>query len=536
VETQGFHPGEEHMNSEAEARLPEASVPAAAEAGAPATPAPAVDPAASPFKVGQRVWGPILRLTESQAVIALSEHGVEEGVLELVHLRDEFGNLSVAEGDEVQAYIVAVGPTPTLAPTLFPPANEVMDRLQAAMDAGTPVRGRVLGVNRGGLEIDIEGRRAFCPYSQIDIGRCENAEIYLNHVLDFMVTELDRDKRRLVLSRRTILEKERQQKLGGLLDQIKEGAEMDGIVKRLQPFGAFVDIGGIEGLVHVSEISYDRINDPGEALRVGESVRVRVLGVAQDKSGRDRIRLSIKATLEDPWAKLADQFHEGDVVRGEVVRVTEFGAFVKLYPGIEGLLHVSQYQPRQRPVPVAGAIDTDAADVEALASPADADDPTPRVGQEIFVRVSRIEPARKRISLALRDEERREKPRAQHDAVVGEVVEGVVRTVKPYGVFVDLPSLGPWVSGLLPGAETGHARDVNLARQYKLNDKVKVEIIEVDEQGRIRLSQRTIRDREERVAMGGSADGKPFALPTAPSAPNPFAEAFKRAQSREKQD
>jgi small subunit ribosomal protein S1 len=527
VDSQPVHPGEE-------GRPFEPAAPAPGPSEAPVAPAGESAPQAGGevrFQVGQRVWGPVLRLTEAQAVIGLSEHGLEEGVLDLVHLRDEFGNLSVAEGDEVQAYVVAISPALTLAPTLLPPAAEVLQRLQEAMDAGQSVRGRVTGVNRGGLEVDIEGRRAFCPYSQIDIGRCENAEIYLNHILDFMVTEIDREKRRLVVSHRAVLERERQEKLGGLREQIREGAEFDGVVKRLQPFGAFVDIGGIEGLVHVSEISFDRIADPQEALRVGEKVRVRVLGVLQDKTGRDRIRLSIKATLEDPWAKLSEQFHEGDIVRGAVVRVTEFGAFVKLYPGVEGLLHVSQYKPRQRPAPAPRSDEAAADEALSAAAETSGEDHTPKLGQEIFVRISRIEPARKRISLALREEDRPERRRAEHDAVVGEVVEGVVRTIKPYGVFIDLPSLGPWVSGLLPGAETGLGREVPLARNFKPAERVQVEIIEVDEQGRIRLSQRTIREREEKAASPGAADsGDVIARMAPPGGFNALAEAFRRAE------
>lgn len=508
----------------------EAPVPEPAEAPAPdATPeVPAAPAPEEPrFKVGQRVWGPILRMTEEQAVVSLSEHGLDEGTLDLIHLRDEFGNLSVAEGDEVQAYIIKLKPAIRLAPTLYPPVAEILQGLRTAMEKGEPVRGRVTGVNRGGLEVDLQGRRGFCPYSHIEIGRCENAEIYLNRILDFRVIELDEAKRRIVLSRRSVLEKERRAKVGELRAQVKEGAEFDAVVTRLQPFGAFVDFGGIEGLVHVSEISFDRLGHPSEALRRGQRVRVKVLGITQSEDGRERIRLSIKATLEDPWTKLSEQFHQGDIVTGTVMRVTEFGAFVKLYPGVEGLLHVSQYKPRTPDGP---------ADAEAPPEPAapEAGEKIPQVGQEITVRISRIEPERRRISLALRDDERSERRRIDHDAVVGEIAEGKVRAIKRFGVFVDLPSLGPWVSGLLPESETGLGRGVNLARHYAPGDLVRVEIIDVDEQGRIRLSQRTLKEREEHAAPG--APGAEAPPPPPPTALNPMAEAFKRAQERGKEE
>lgn len=516
---------------------PEGSAPPAPpEAAAPAPEAPAPAPAREEprFKPGQRVWGPILRLTEEHAVLSLSEHGLEEGTLDLVHLRDEFGNLSVSEGDEVQAYIIKLKPSIRLAPTLYPPVAEILQSLRTAMEKVEPVRGRVTGVNRGGLEVDIQGRRAFCPYSHIEIGRCENAEIYLNRILDFRVLELDEAKRRIVLSRRAMLEKERRAKVGELRTQVREGAEFDAVVTRLQPFGAFVDFGGIEGLVHVSEISFDRVNDPSDVLRRGQRVRVKILGITQSEDGRERIRLSIKATLEDPWNKLSEQFHQGDIITGTVVRVTEFGAFVKIYPGIEALLHVSQYKPRA-PYGQEASAATDGN--EPVAAAEGAADRTPQVGQELTVRISRIDAARRRISLALRDDERSEGHRVDHDAVVGEVVDGRVRVVKRFGVFVDLPSLGPWVSGLLPEAETGLGRGVNLARHFEPGAHLRVEIIDVDDQGRIRLSQRTIKEREEHSTSGAPGpDAAAAAPPVAPTPLNPIAEAFKRAQEREKEE
>jgi small subunit ribosomal protein S1 len=498
-----------------------------AEAAAP-TPAPA--PEESKYKIGQRVWGPILRLTETHAVVSLSEHGLDEGTLDLIHLRDEYGNLSVAEGDEVQAYIIKLKPAIRIAPNLYPPAAEVLQGLRQAMEKGEAVRGRVTGVNRGGLEVDLQGRRAFCPYSHIEIGRCENAEIYLNRILDFRVIELEEAKRRIVLSRRAVLEKERKAKVGELRAQVREGAEFDAVVTRLQPFGAFVDIGGIEGLVHVSEISFDRLTHPSEALRRGQRVRVKVLGIQQGEDNRERIRLSIRATLEDPWSKLSEQFHQGDIVTGTVLRVTDFGAFVKLYPGIEGLLHVSQYEARGPRAPEAPAAED--APPPAEATPVG----TPQVGQELTVRISRIDAARRRISLALRDEERPQQRRAEHDAAVGEIVDGTVRAIKRFGVFVDLPSLGPWVSGLLPEAETGLGRGVNLTRHYKPGDPLRVEIIEIDDQGRIRLSVKSIQEREERAASGGTGAEGAAGAPAQPAALNPIAEAFKRAQEREKEE
>ena len=475
------------------------------------------------YKIGERVWGKVVRLTESQAILGLGENELDEGTLDLVHMRDEFGNLSLSDGDGLQVYVVRVKPEIKLAPSLYPPAAEVMKKLKEAHEQKETIRARVTGVNRGGLDVMFEGRRAFCPFSQIEIGRCENPEIYINKILDFKVTELDEEKKRIVFSHRVILEEERKEKLSELRAQLSEGMECEGVVKRLQPFGAFVDIGGVDGLVHVSEIAYERLDHPSQVLKKGEKVRVKVLEITSGKDGKDRIRLSIKALMPDPWTIMEQSMHEGDIVTGKVMRVTEFGAFVKLLPGIEGLLHVSQYKPRSQEAPPEPPAD---------GTPVVSD--VPIVSQEITVKVTRIDTPRRRLSLSLRDEER---PggggKFDHDASVGDRVEGVVRTVKPYGVFLDLPTLGPWVSGLLPGQETGLGREANLGKAFPPGMKLEVEIIDIDDRGRLRLSRRAfIEGAGDSMMPTGS--GKGSALPTAPPGGfNVLAEALRRAQGKE---
>ncbi len=501
---------------------------------AAATP-PAAPPQPAPkYRVGQRLWGKVVRLTESKAYVTLDQDELDEGVLDLLHLRDDYGNLSIAEGDGLQVYVIGLHPHLRLATSLFPPAAEVMRRLTEAREKGERVRGRVAGINRGGLDVLIDGRRAFCPFSQIELGRCEKPEIYLNHILEFKVLELDAEKKKIILSHREIMLEERKQKAEELRSRITEGAEFEGVVMRLQPFGAFVDIGGVDGLVHISEITHDRIQDPSEVLKVGEKVRVKVMGITKDNQGRERIRLSMRAIMADPWSRLHELFHEGDIVTGRVVRVAEFGAFVKIHPGVEGLLHVSQYKPRT-PWGAQGP-QTDGAEGAPAADAAPADANVPVAGQELTVKIAHIEAERRRVSLVLRDEDRPDRKRKQeHDGAVGDRVAGVVRTVKPYGVFLDLPSLGPWVSGLLPGQETGLPREANLRKVFPVGEKFEVEIIDIDEQGRIRLSRRSIVEAPEGGAPGQDAaaqDKAPSAAP--PGGFNVLAEALKRAQEKTK--
>ncbi len=523
-----------------EATPPEAAAgaPAASAEGTPApaaTPAPPAAPAPPPpkYRVGQRLWGKVVRLTDSRAYVAIDQDELDEGVLDLLHLRDDFGNLSISEGDGLQVYVIGHHPHLRVATSLFPPAADVMQRLAEAKEKGERVRGRVAGINRGGLEVLVDGRRAFCPFSQIEIGRCEKPEIYLNHILEFAVLELDQEKKKIILSHREILIDERRKTAEQMRAQITEGAEFDGVVVRLQPFGAFVDIGGVDGLVHVSEISHDRIQDPSEVVKVGEKVRVKVMGISKDKQGRERIRLSMRAILANPWTRMQELFHEGDIVTGRVVRVTDFGAFIKIHPGVEGLLHVSQYKPR---LPRGDAPE------EAPGSPAGdetGEDTVPLVGHDLTVKIARIETERRRVSLVLREESRPDRQRkVEHDGAVGDRLEGIVRTVKPYGVFLDLPSLGAWISGLLPGQETGLPREANLRKVFPVGEKFEVEIIDIDEQGRLRLSRRNIVEAAER---GPATAGQDPAAPGTQSAAPPggfgaMAEALKRAQEKTKQE
>src|SRR5438094_96218 len=183
---------------------------------------------------------------------------------------------------------------------------------------------------RGGLEVELGGVRGFCPVSQVEAAFCADPSVYVGRTLQFLVTELDEARGTAVLSRKALLRREEQEKASRLLASLKPGDEIEGSVTRLEPFGAFVNIGGVDGLVHVSEISHDRTAHPRDALAEGQKVRVRVLRIDRLKDDRPRIGLSIKAAAPDPWANVGERFTKGLRVRGAVVRLTDFGAFVNL--------------------------------------------------------------------------------------------------------------------------------------------------------------------------------------------------------------
>jgi small subunit ribosomal protein S1 len=268
----------------------------------------------------------------------------------------------------------------------FDSANGVLllSRKGAAVEAdwssvavGQTVEARVTATNKGGLSVDVNGIRGFLPISQVDLYRVEDPEQFVNQRLLCLVTEVDREERNLVLSRRALLEKEREENRERLWRELAVGQVREGIVRSVRDFGAFVDLGGIDGLVHVSEMSWQRVQDAGTVVQPGQRVKVVVLKIDAE---RRKISLGMKQLMASPWDNVADKYASGRTVTGKVTRLMEFGAFVELEPGIEGLIHVSELAP-QRVRRVADVV---------------------QPGREVEVKVLGVDAAQKRISLSLK--------------------------------------------------------------------------------------------------------------------------------------
>ncbi|HMB05325.1 MAG TPA: S1 RNA-binding domain-containing protein [Isosphaeraceae bacterium] len=242
---------------------------------------------------------------------------------------------------------------------------------------GMIVEARVLKTNKGGLEVDVDGIRGFMPIGQIDINRVEDASAYVNQRLRAIVTEANSRERNLVVSRRELLERERAERREATWAALQEGQVRQGVVRSIKDFGAFVDLGGVDGLLHVAEMSWSRLANPAELLKVGQEVQVKVLKIDRQTS---RVSLGLKQLTPSPWDRVEATYARGMTVRGKVTRVLEFGAFVELEPGIEGLIHISELAPNR------------VRRVADLVKP----------GQEVEVRILKIEPEAKRIALSLR--------------------------------------------------------------------------------------------------------------------------------------
>jgi small subunit ribosomal protein S1 len=280
-------------------------------------------------------------------VTVIEIDGGGEGTLETVELRDESGELTVAAGDPVEARVVGLGEKEGIVSLRRgAAAGRGRPALAEAAATGLPVEGLVTGVNKGGLEVDVGGVRGFCPLSQLDLRPVADPAAYVGQRLAFRVSRYEDDRRgpNLVLSRRALLEEEARARAAETRGKLVLGAVLPGVVTALKEFGAFVDVGGIEGLLPASEIGYARGLRPADVLSIGQAVTVQVARIERRDDPRhpEQISFSMKALERDPWAEAAATLGPGTVVRGRVVRAEPFGAFVELAPGVEGLVHVSE--------------------------------------------------------------------------------------------------------------------------------------------------------------------------------------------------
>lgn len=296
-------------------------------------------------KVGARVQGTIIEIGEEHAFVDIG--GKAEATIELSNLRDADGGLSKGVGDSIEAAVTGIDPdngTLVLGSQQGRHAHGV-EQLQAAFAAGTPVDGQITGTTKGGLEVQIAGQRAFCPASQADLRFVEDLSTLVGQRASFRITKLEGGRRlNLVVSRRAVLEEAQAEQAAQTRAKLEPGAVLAGTVVGLQEFGAFVDLGGVEGMIHISELALGRVRHPEEVLSVGQEIEVAVLRVEQTNNPKrpERIALSMRALAKNPWSDAAQRYRPGTRVRGRVERLEPFGAFVEIEPGLTGLIHVSE--------------------------------------------------------------------------------------------------------------------------------------------------------------------------------------------------
>ena len=291
---------------------------------------------------GQTIEGTIVAIGPEVALVDVGSKG--EAAIEIAELKDADGNLEVAVGDRIQATVVSTVGGLTLSRKLVRGAA-TQRQLEEAYRTGLPVEGKVEKAVKGGYEVRLAGQRGFCPFSQIDIVRTE-PPAHEGRVYSFRIIEYKEGGRNLVVSRRALLEEEQRVSAAELRRSLAVGAVITGRVTSVRDFGAFVDLGGgVQGLLHVSEMGWSRVQDTSQVVKPGDEITVKVLRLDE---GQQKISLGLKQLTADPWSKVLDTYEVGQVVTGRVTRVAEFGAFVELEPGVEALAHVSTFAPTGR--------------------------------------------------------------------------------------------------------------------------------------------------------------------------------------------
>lgn len=419
------------------------------------------------LKSGDRVRGTIVSITNSTIFVDVGMKS--EAWLDRREALDDDGKLTVEVGQELEAQVVrghAEGVQLSLGALK---AHQLSSMLEDAAASGLPIEGHVTGFNDGGLEVRVGSRRAFCPKSQIDRSFADDLSQYVNQTFEFIVTRFDPTGRKIVLSRRALLEQQASEMAAETRKLLQEGAVVDGTVRKLMPFGVFVDLGGLDGLVHISELAWSRVEDPAEVVQVGESVQVKILRIDE---GRGRIGLSMRQAQGDPWETVAEDFEVGNTYEGTVTRLADFGAFVQIAAGIEGLVHVSEI------------------DWSRVKHPKD----KLSEGEAVSVAVLEVDKKKRRISLSIKQSGGSDDPRAEAMAGVqkGSRIEVVVEKVESFGIFC---TIAEGVTGLLPNSQANTQRGANHSRMFKPGTKLEVLVIDMDrKRGKITLSRKALEE------------------------------------------
>ncbi len=454
--------------------------PAEPEAEPAPEPPAAMTPPAGPrqdaaVRPGAVARGTVVEVTAEDVVVQFLDG--RTGSLSRAELRQVDGTDDIAAGEILEVYVEAAGAADEplrLSRTLARGAR-TPDDLARCFEAGLPVEGKIGKRRKGGFDVFIVGQRAFLPMSQADIRPVTDESALEGLICRFTILEMDRRRRNIVVSRRRVLEQERRARRAALGETLAAGQVLDGTVRQIKEYGAFVDVGGIEGLVHVSEISWDRVDDPADVLSVGDAVKVKVLRFGKNSG---KLSLSIRAATPNPWDALGETFVEGGTYTGTVVRFEEFGAFVQLAEGLDGLVHNSEvsWDPAVRHA-------SDAMEV----------------GQQIEVKLLGFDRRRRRISLSVKGLTEDPWTASLADIKVGSTARGTVEKVAKFGVFV---TLAPGVTALLPVSRSGVPREVSLHRRFKVGAEVEAEVIEIDaRRRRITLSRSGPEDGVDREAQ-----------------------------------
>ncbi len=401
---------------------------------------------------GSVVKGKVVAIENDYAIIDV---GLKtEGRVPLREFENAGEEINV--GDEVEVYLERIENALGEAVLSREKARreEAWERLEKSYEANEPVTGQIFGRVKGGFTVDLGGAVAFLPGSQVDIRPIRDITPLMNVEQPFRILKMDRRRGNIVVSRRAILEESREEQRAELVQNLHEGQVLEGIVKNITDYGAFVDLGGIDGLLHVTDMSWKRVSHPSDILSVGDTVQVQIIKINPETQ---RISLGMKQLQEDPWKTVAEKYQVGARVKGRVTNITDYGAFVELEDGVEGLVHVSEMSWTKKNVHPGKILST---------------------SQEIEVQVLDVDPQRRRISLGLKQTQENPWDTFEERYPAGTVVEGEIKNITEFGMFIGLEGD---VDGMVHLSDLDWNRPGEEAiKDYKKGDVVKAVVLDVD--------------------------------------------------------
>jgi len=439
------------------------------------------------LKEGEIVTGTIVQLTKDFAVIDIGYKS--EGQIPISEFTDLKGEVALKEGDKVEVLLESRENDTGMVVLSKEKADKmrIWDEISAACERDEIVKGMITGRVKGGLQVDI-GVKAFLPGSQVDIRPVRNLDQYLSKEFEFKVIKFNKKRGNIVVSRRVLLERQREEHKKETLKNLKEGAVMTGQVKNLTDYGAFIDLGGIDGLLHITDMSWGRVGHPSEKFNVGDEVKVVVL---KFDPSQERVSLGLKQIQEDPWHRADEKYPVGARVQGKVVSLTDYGAFIEIEQGVEGLVHVSEMSWTKRVKHPSKMLE---------------------VGRDVEAVVLDIDPKAKRIALGMKQTEINPWTMLEQKYPVGSVIKGQIRNVTDFGAFVGVEE---GVDGLV------HVSDISWTQRikhpgelFKKGDEVEAVVLNIDvENERFSLGiKQLIEDPwdtlSERMPVGSRISGK----------------------------
>ncbi|HHX88341.1 MAG TPA: 30S ribosomal protein S1 [Paracoccus sp.] len=431
---------------------------------------------------GSVVKGRVIAIEAGQAIIDVGYK--MEGRVELKEFANPGEAPEVAVGDEVEVYLERVENARGEAVISREKARReaAWDRLEKAYEAEDRVEGAIFGRVKGGFTVDLGGAVAFLPGSQVDVRPVRDAGPLMGLKQPFQILKMDRRRGNIVVSRRAILEESRAEQRAEVIGKLAEGQVLDGVVKNITEYGAFVDLGGVDGLLHVTDMAWRRINHPSEILSIGETLKVQVIKINKETH---RISLGIKQLQADPWDAVESNYPLGSVHKGRVTNITDYGAFVELEAGVEGLVHVSEMSWTKKNVHPGKIVST---------------------SQEVEVMVLEIDSAKRRVSLGLKQTQRNPWEVFAESHPAGSEIEGEVKNITEFGLFIGLEGD---IDGMVHLSDLSwDQRGEDAIQDYRKGDVVKASVLEVDvERERISLSVKALGNDSFTEAVDGVKRG-----------------------------